>query len=164
MENCVAKIVDLKHEWALAIGRAFVSFGSIEHIVVVGLREVPRDRIHRSIRALGLGQRIALLVEILEGHDGELYAGFAEALKQAKLLAETRNLIAHNPLVLEVYEFKDGEHWMREVIAGLHNDKRLDLKELQKFASDAEALCARLYELGQKVFLLCSATRQGVAP
>jgi hypothetical protein len=148
----LVKIVDTKGQWATAIGQAFVAFGSIEHVTVACLREIPRDRIQKSTKSFRLGQRIDLLVELLEAHDGDEFSDLSKALKQAKALAQTRNLIAHNPLVLEVYEWADGSIFHREVIASLQGEHRMTLPELQAFANEAETLSSDLFKKASAVF------------
>lgn len=148
----MAKIVDPEGAWAAAIGKAFVAFGAIEHVTVACLREIPRDRIQRSTRSFRLGQRIDLLVELLEAHDGESFKKLAAELIRAKEMAKTRNLIAHNPLVLEVYEWGDGSRFHRQVIASLSSDVRITLEDLTTFARDSEGLASSLYELSSNVF------------
>ena len=148
----MAKITDLKGEWAAAIGQAFVAFGSIEHVTVVCLRELPRDRIQRTTRSFRLGQRISLLVELLEGYDGAPYKELSTNLLRAKELSETRNLIAHNPLVMDFFRRQDGSMFTREVIAHLHQDKHITLEQLQQFASESETLASELYRCSSAVF------------
>ena len=148
----MSKIVDLKSEWAAAIGQAFVAFGSIEHVAVVCLRELPRDWIQRTTKSFRFGQRIALLVELLEAYDGAAYKELSVKLQRAKELAETRNLIAHNPLVMDIFQRRDGSMFSREVIAHMHQDKHITLVELQAFASEAETLASDLYRCSSAVF------------
>jgi hypothetical protein len=148
----LVQLTDLKGEWAAAIGKAFVAFGSIEHVTVVCLRELPRDRIQRTTRSFRLGQRISLLVELLEGYDGDLYKELSAKLQRAKDLAETRNIIAHNPLVMDFFRRQDGSMFTREVIAHLHQDKHITLEQLQQFASESEALASELYRCSSAVF------------
>lgn len=91
-------------------------------------------------------------MELLESHDGTEFRKLSDALKQAKELAPTRNLIAHNPLVLEIYELADGSLFHREVIASLHNERRIALPELRDFAAKADALSSDLYQYSSSVF------------
>lgn len=141
----MAKIVDLKGEWASAIGKAFVAFGSIEHVTATCLRQIPRDRLQRSTKLFRLAQRIELLLEMLEAYQAPPYMRLSDGLRRAKQLAKTRNLIAHNPLVFEIYEWLDGTLFHQEVIAAMHKDRKVTLQELQAFAEQSEALASELY-------------------
>jgi hypothetical protein len=151
-ENLI--IVDRADDWAAAIGKAFVAFGGIEHVTVVCLREIPRDKLLKATKSFRLVQRIDLLLEILEAYPAQAYRTLAGQLERAKELAETRNLIAHNPLVLEFYERPDGKLFHQQVIAAMHRDRKITLEELQAFADDSMALSAALYDTSSEVFRL----------
>ncbi len=149
----MAKIVDLQGHWAAAIGKAFVAFGSIEHTTVVCLRQIPRDRIQRFAKSLKLSQRIDLLLELLESHRHPECTELADKLRQVRSLVPTRNLIAHNPLVLEFYEHADGGHAFAEAIAAIHKDgHKITLRETQDFAASSERLASELIGVSMKAF------------
>lgn len=141
----MAKLVDLSGKWAAAIGRAFVAFGSIEHTTVVCLEQLPRDKTPRFTASLRLGQRIDLLVEILESRDGSEFSALSMLLSKAKELAKTRNLIAHNPLVLEFFEDDNGDYHFKEHIAAIHKiGHKISLSEVEEFAVRSEDLASNL--------------------
>lgn len=148
----LAKLVDPNGAWSKAIGKAFIAFGYIENITVVCLRELPNDRIQRTTKSFRLSQRIALLVEILEVYEGAAYKDLSAKLLRVKELAETRNLIAHNPLVMDFFQREDGALFTSERIAHLHQNKHITLAELQQFSSEAEALASDLYRCSSAVF------------
>jgi hypothetical protein len=148
----LVKLVDWSGDWAAAIGKAFVAFGGIEHVTVACLRQIPRDKLQKSTRAFRLGQRIDLLLEILEAYPAAPYQQLATCLARAKVLAETRNLIAHNPLVLEFYERPDGSIFHQQVIAAMHKDRKVTLEKLQAFADESESLASALYGASSEVF------------
>jgi len=149
----LAKLVDSKGEWAAAIGRTFVAFGSIEHVTVVCLREIPKDSIQRSTSSFRLTSRIDLLLELLETHSGDIFERLAEKLTLAKSMAGTRNLIAHNPLVLDFYEHADGSYSHKESIVSLRKERhRITLPELQDFAARSEKLASDLYGCASAAF------------
>lgn len=142
----MAKLVDLRGEWAAAIGRAFVAFGSIEHLTVVCLREIPKDKIQRSTSSFRLTPRIDLVLELLEAHPGGVFEHLSEKLLLAKSMVGTRNLIAHNPLVLDFYQHADGSYSHKETIVSLRKEQhRITLPELQDFASRSEKLASDLH-------------------
>ena len=51
----MSTLVDLDHKWATKIGRVFISFGSIEHITMTCLKEMPKDNIFNTIQFFKLG-------------------------------------------------------------------------------------------------------------
>jgi hypothetical protein len=139
------KLVDLNGKWAAAIGQSFVAFGSIEHLTVTCLQEIPKDRIQKSVGSFRLGQRIDLILELLEAHPGPVFTHLATKLSRAKELLATRNLIAHNPLVLGILH-SNGGFTHREAIVSLRGgNRRIELKELQAFAAECEQLASELY-------------------
>lgn len=67
-------------------------------------------------------------------------------LVRAKELLVTRNLIAHNPLVLGILN-PDGGFTHREAIVSLRDRKRkIELLEMQAFAAECEQLVSELHE------------------
>jgi hypothetical protein len=146
----MVKIVGLRGQWAAAIGKAFVAFGSIEHITIVCLREIPKDRIQKSTSGFMLTPRIDLLLELLEAHQGDAFDQLAGHLKQAKSMVQTRNLIAHNPLVLSFYQDAEGEFTYEESIISLKKEgHKISLPELEAFAQRSEELASDLLASSQ---------------
>ncbi|MCZ2078447.1 MAG: hypothetical protein LC130_26040 [Bryobacterales bacterium] len=141
----MVKLVDLNGQWAAAIGQSFVAFGSIEHLTVICLQEIPKDRIQKSVSSFKLGQRIDLVRELLEAHPGEAFEKLSVKLARAKELLVTRNLIAHNPLVLGILH-SDGGFTHKEAIVSLRDGtRRIELRELQAFAKECEQLASELH-------------------
>ena len=149
----MASIVDPKSEWAAAIGKAFVAFGSIEHITVVCLREIPKDSIQRFSKALRLTQRIDLLLELLEPYQQPECLALADKLREAKVLARTRNLIAHNPLVLQMHDDGKGNQIFGSAITAIHKEGHIiSLPEAEEFAAVSEKLAFDIFGVAIKAF------------
>lgn len=141
------KITNLTGKWSEPLGRAFLAFGSIEHAVLIALRDIPRENIQRAAAKMTLTNRIELLIEIIQSRPEAPYLVFATALKKAASLARLRNILAHNPLVMEIYETSDGDFLTKEVIAAIHNEKhRMSFDDLNEFVREAEGLAEQLYE------------------
>jgi len=98
-------------EWEQLIGRAVSSFAEIELITYHCLKHIPRDNIFPTVSRLPFGRRVDLILGILDGLDGLPDVGekFKENLQKAGELAEVRNLIAHNPTMRDVYEWRSSE-------------------------------------------------------
>lgn len=140
------QLVDPKHEWASEIGRIVISFGSIEHVTMLCLRGLPRDPIYPATSHLKLAPRLDLLMAVLAGSSDPDAARLADLFGEAKALAEDRNLILHNPLMLEVYEDKVGSYEFQHAIQSVRRaNKRLSLGELVKIREKAERLATELY-------------------
>ena len=163
-EYILAKIVDTNGYWAEAIGKGFVAFGSIEHTVVVCLRTIQKDSIPKFSKSLKLRQRIELLLELLEPHVQPECLDLAEKLRLAKTLSETRNLIAHNPLVLEIYEDGKGGYAFGESISAIHKvGHKITLAETQDFAEKSEQLARDFISVSiSRLLKYCSRTEKTV--
>ena len=154
-------LINHQERWAAAIGRAFVAFGSIEHVTFLCLHNIPRDRIQRSTSRFKLSQRIDLIVELIEKQTESPFQQLSSLLIRAKDLARTRNLIAHNPLVLDIYEHPDGDILLKQnIVSLLKDDHRISLLELETFASEAEKLATELYACAAEVFSVLSPAHQ----
>jgi hypothetical protein len=150
----MVSLVDRNKEWALAIGRAFVAFGAIEHATIACLRTIPRNRIQKSTQMFRLAQRVDLLLEILETREGDGFLQLSLCLSRVKELAKMRNIVAHNPLVLD-FSIPDYSRGMAftEVIAVTHREGLLiSLESVQRFAEESEKLASEIHGANAKVF------------
>lgn len=136
-------------EWQALVGTAIVSFGELELITLKCLAHIPHDRISDTASRLGFGQRVDLLLEILNGRKPlpEVVLVFAEKLKRAKKLAETRNLIAHNPVMLNLYvHMSTGDFKALRSITSARGDGRsIELEDLKEYAAEVEDLASELW-------------------
>ena len=136
-------------EWQQFVGKALLRFGDIEYTSVKCLEKLPTDRIASTASSLPFAKRAELLIEILEGrenpdeHTNQLLVGF----RHAKKLAHKRNLIAHNPLLLEMYFHGDSEEVTRmehAISSARSSEHRIDLAELKDFADEVDGLASEI--------------------
>ena len=138
--------VDNKHKWAVQVGRVFIAFGSIEYTTIQCVDNITKDNILETAKKFSLSRRIDLIIEILSIYNHKDITKFKGLLKKVKLLSEQRNLIAHNPLVLDIYQNDKNELLIKEKIHSLRNpNKHIRLDELKKLAEDSENLSGELY-------------------
>jgi hypothetical protein len=141
-----------RENWVALIGRLILAFGDIENITYLALLQLPKDSIFESTSKLGLGARIDLILEILNGQEklsNNLKASFSDKLLAAKKLAETRNIVSHSPLMLSIYQHPT-EDWIHTELSlgnAKNKDKALTLEKLSAFTDQAEALAKDLYSL-----------------
>lgn len=137
------------YEWQALVGKAILRFGDIELISLRCLALIPTDKIAESAARLEFSRRAEVLIEILEGRPAlteplvALLAGF----KRAKVLARTRNLIAHNPVMLDIYvnPQTDDIYTEHTIASARSNGQTLSLEQLKEFAVEIEDLSSSLW-------------------
>lgn len=136
-------------EWRAWVGRAILAFGDIEFVTVKMLAHIPRDSIVNALAKLAFGRRVDLLIEILRQRGSPAARETIEKLKHAKVLAEVRNIVAHNPLLLDVFvSHETGDTLVEEAISSARSkEKSLDLAGLKEFAGEVESMSGELYAL-----------------
>lgn len=136
-------------EWRAVVGKAIVSFGELELITHQCLVHIPSDRISATSSKLPFARRVDLIIEILEGRTAKSDAsvnGFVEMLKRARKLAETRNDIAHNPVMMNMFVHQtSGDVLLERNIATVRGGRVIDLPELKEFAHEVEDLAASMW-------------------
>jgi hypothetical protein len=136
-------------EWEALVGKALLRFGDIELVSIKCLAWLPKDKIGATTARMDFGRRVDLLIELLEareGRDSHLDA-ILSGMKQAKGLARKRNLIAHNPVMLNLYVNEDETQHMAEysISSARSEGQTMDLAELKEFAAEVDDLSATLW-------------------
>ena len=139
-EKILASIVDPKGEWAAAIGAMFVAFGSIEHFTVICLKEIPKKTAQPLAKSLKLTQRIDLLLKLLKPYPHSECLVLSDMLEQIKILARTRNLIAHNPLIFQMHDDGNGNLISGAAITAMFKEEVMSLPEAKEFAAASEKM------------------------
>ena len=139
-------------EWESLVGKAMVRFGDIELVVTKCLTIIPRDEMGKTAARLEFGRRSDLLIEILTGKEdrGEHLEQIMVLVKRAKRLADTRNLIAHNPVMLDMYVRSENEQevdvdseWT--IRSARNDDHVITIEELREFVAEVEDVAAELW-------------------
>lgn len=138
------RLGDTRDEWAQAVGRVLLAFGGIEHVTVMCLQQVTQYNDAKPLAELPFVRKVKILLEDLKSRPGVPFSALIEHLQDARELAKKRNLIVHNPLVLQVYE-KEGGYACQEVISALHKSEVVTLEELRDLVDKIETLAADLY-------------------
>ena len=135
--------------WQAYVGKAIIRFGDIEKISLLCLEHIPQDKIGDSAARLEFSRRADLLIELLEGRRtlNANLKGLVDGLKRAKVLAKTRNLIAHNPVMLDIYlnpanKNVATEHTIRSARAGAQT---LTFEGLKEFADEVDELSSTMW-------------------
>jgi hypothetical protein len=142
-------------EWRELIGRAITCFGEIEFVSIKCLAFIPQDQISVSVGALDFARRVDIMIELLEGRpnlDPDL-RGLLRGFIRAKSLAKTRNLIAHNPLMFDIYVNDDASKVLlgQSITSTRSGAKQIKLDQLRIFADEVESLAGQLWGRFAKV-------------
>lgn len=136
-------------EWRRMVGTAILSFGDIEFITLKCPAHIPSDTIVKVSSRLPFSRRVDLIVQILEGRSSQppSVMTLIATLKRAKALSEYRNMIAHNPLLLDLYidQASGDMKAERAITAARSEGKSIDLAGLKELAAEAESLASELY-------------------
>ncbi|WP_132982814.1 hypothetical protein [Thermomonas haemolytica] len=139
--------LDEHQHWANGIGKLLLAFAGIEAATLELIQLISLSKIHDSATRLQLHQRVELLLEICEGLDTPDHQPLIAVLEKVKGLQSTRNLVAHNPLVIEISVHPENVFLAKEVIRSRQNrNKRITLEELQDAAKYAEVLERQLFQ------------------
>lgn len=136
-------------EWQALVGKAILRFGDIELISLRCLAHIPTDKIAESAARLDFSRRVDILIEILEGRPALTppLAALLGGFKRAKVLARTRNLIAHNPVMLDIYVNPHTEDIYTEhtIASARSTGQTLNLEQLKEFAAEVEDISSTLW-------------------
>lgn len=135
-------------DWIASVGKAMVSFAEIELVTYKCLAHIPSEKIFESSSRLPFARRVDLVVEILEGRSPlpAAVSEFVALLKRAKELATTRNDIAHNPVMMNVFVNKTtGDLLFERSIATARGGRFIDISAAKEFAAEVEDIAASLW-------------------
>ena len=127
-------------EWQILVGRFILAFGDIELLSY----RIWRDRFSESPPSR-FGARTNRILEQLDEMvpaDRALLALLAEARE----LAKKRNVVAHNPVQVQVFQHtKTGKLHMESAIQCIKTHVFIDDLELIELANCAESIVSKLY-------------------
>lgn len=134
-----------KHEdeFAPLIGKTIIGFANIEYFTYTALEILPNESIFKTACNLELCQRLDLLIEIVKGRKpSEKATTFITSLTRCRKLAEKRNIIAHNPLIIETL----GNTLTPRIKHCLKRNKSITLEELRLLCEEVNSLGGQLYD------------------
>lgn len=145
-------------DWCLAIGKFMLWFASIEESTFVLLKELPTENIFEATISLQFGQRVDLLLAVASDSNKVMPStknALIEKLKLAKNISEKRNLVAHNPLSVDIYKHKSEEEYkIVERIRSLKNQKKvIEIEELRELGVNTKKLALELNDLVNEVLV-----------
>ena len=129
--------------WAPLIGRMFIAFGSIERTTHQCIHDWAGETIHKHFARSPLSSRIDLARDLTKSQDAKKATkeAFVDLLLTAKKLAESRNLVAHNPLCLVVLQDTLDNPFLEAIAHNTDDSKLLSYEALVEIVRRTE-LCA----------------------
>ncbi|WP_303291716.1 hypothetical protein [Marinobacter sp. SS5-14b] len=142
----MARIVDLDHKWATLVGRLLIAFAAMEGLTLHCLKEWLKSPVYKHVMNMGFAQRVDLVIDLAREQDSpeDKIEAFVKNLKKAKALAKRRNAVAHNPLVLCLFD--EQEEFIEAIASEKKEDEVIEFEELEQLVSKAEALEQELSE------------------
>ena len=143
----MVSLVD-KNRWAPLIGRLFISFGSIENLTHDCVRKWSSSVVYKYVKGIPLSRRIDFAIELLteQTYPDKEKEAFKVNLRKTKHLVEIRNIIAHSPLALVLFQ-EETETPFREAIASNSDDSKIiEFEKLQETVEQAEEIVERLHQ------------------
>jgi hypothetical protein len=142
--------------WAQQVGRFVIAFGEIEYSVCQTLVHVPEVNQFPTMKHREFKVRANAAIEHTNARvqDDVPRRALVRGLNEAIKLAESRNLIAHNPVRFAMYTDPDEQRIaFRMEIASLRDEAKLvTLPQMQALAEKAESVAAELDDALRQVF------------
>jgi hypothetical protein len=142
--------MDMKQEeWESLVGKFILSFAAIEHNSYQIMYMLLKDSIFDDLKDLGLQKRLEIslkLVEETDVLDHEWKERFTTNLKKAKSNIVHRNLIAHNPMFVDMFhcETTDGFKIIPKIMSVKKQSKFILLDDLKKLVDDMKEITIQL--------------------
>jgi len=150
IENPEISTEKLKQDWDSAIGRAILAFNNIEWLTLTFLQRLLSDDIFGSLVGFSFSKRVDLILNLIRSKKvvDDLLIEANDCFQEAKKLAETRNIIAHNPVRLGLYENKDKDAVLRlEVTHYRKKNKTVSLTDIHEYLQKIESLERKLLNI-----------------
>jgi hypothetical protein len=130
-------------KWIPIVGRFIIAFGSMESSINCILQLWCSPQEWSDVAHKELAPRVNFLRSKLDQQSISRQAKrvLRQNLDDVMHLAKTRNLIAHNPLILSLFEGDDGDSVFQEAIFSIRDEhKYVTLDDLLGLLAQAEAL------------------------
>jgi hypothetical protein len=137
-----------KNRWAPLIGQLFISFGSIESITHDCVRKWSSSVVYKYVKGMPLSRRIEFVIELIseQPFPEKEKEAFKANLRKTKHLVEIRNIIAHSPLALVLFQ-DESETPFREAITSNSDDSKIiELEQLQETVEQVEEFLESLHQ------------------
>lgn len=147
---------DSRETWELLVGRLVLNCGDIElRLLQLYWNLRLQGNYDPKVLEKGMGDKAKMLLRIVSETESlplKLKNELRRSLNRTIKLAHTRNLVAHNPLYLDIYSGADGSFVLAPHIRSLRNtDKHVSLDGLNDAIAEAKQLQEDLWGAVVKV-------------
>ncbi|MBT3065164.1 MAG: hypothetical protein KME68_20370 [Candidatus Thiodiazotropha sp. (ex Lucina pensylvanica)] len=137
-----------RYDWEPYVGRLILACGDIELLLLQLYWNLTlHGGYEEAIRLKGMGDKAKFIRSVVDNGyvNPNLVKRINCTLKKTIELAHKRNLVAHNPLFMDVYSDEHGNFKLVPSIRSLrNNDKHISFKELKKWNLTAMELTGEL--------------------
>jgi hypothetical protein len=128
--------------FAPLIGQAIINFGKIEVSTLEVADKVLRETTVEEMAKSRLSSRVKALQKMLAGRNpkGEATARLISLLERCKILADRRNMIAHNPVAFDISYLNGKFQYTPAICNYVNSQKKMTYQELFEFCKETEAL------------------------
>jgi len=135
-----------KNKFALIVGQAILNFGDIEDFTLLVLDYLQNGSVSTNSSSILFTGRVNSLINLLQGlDDSDAKSRMLQHLEDAKELSKIRNTIAHNPFLIEVYDYKDVKQRFPQLANYARKNDKISYYEIVKFSQQAELLAEKLH-------------------
>jgi hypothetical protein len=142
-------------EMQLLVGRAVTSFGEIEHLLF-DFYKVISGKDSEQFLNLNFSQKIWLIEELVSIHPikNKIQPKLSKKLNGVKSILSERNLIAHNPIMANVYlnQIDNSSKIELSIDSAKNKNKSMSKKDLEKCVKDIEKKAEELWKIIQPIF------------
>lgn len=144
--------------WEVQIGKFIIACGVIEKASYELLLQLPTEDLSRQILKMGLVARIDFIIDLLPQRisNESLVDELIHELELAKSTIGLRNIIAHNPVDLSLFDSEHGA-LSKQVVSRFDPDlermrkTEVDVLEMEEKCRDMELLASRITQLQYRV-------------
>lgn len=131
--------------WQNEVGKAILGFGEVELSTLKLVNYFDDNNLKKSINNIPLKVRIEKICFHLKSRYDESDIGYLLGkLLEAKELIKYRNILAHNPLVAEVFEKRNQEAQLL-ISSSVNAEDKIDLETLKKISNDIEIIASDIW-------------------
>ncbi len=137
---------EVRRKWEPYIGRFFLSFTAIEHIVTITIDVLSKKQISKTARTLLFEKRTDLLSELLRNNDKlseKTKEKFLAQIDSALMMTRNvRNIIAHNHILMELYKDQNDDflYEIEYIYSYRNRNKKISFDELVEKSNQTEQL------------------------